>query len=80
MREENCGLLPDRKRLPTPRQREVMLLAAQGLSNKQIARRLSIYEGTVKMHLHKIYDRLGVRNRTALTVYVHRFAEATSEG
>jgi len=50
----------------TARQSEVVVLAAQGLSNKQIARRLDITEGTVKVHLHNVYARLCVRNRTAL--------------
>ena len=48
------------------RQREVMLLAAKGLSNKEIAQRLEITDGTVKVHLHCIYGKLGIRNRTML--------------
>ena len=48
------------------RQREVMLLVAEGLSNKEIARRLEISDGTVKVHLHYIYGKLGIRNRTML--------------
>jgi len=55
----------------TARQQEVILLVAQGLSNKEIARRLNISEGTVKIHLHTIYHHLGLRNRTALTAFVH---------
>jgi two-component system, NarL family, nitrate/nitrite response regulator NarL len=55
----------------TARQQEVMLLVAQGLANKEIARRLNISEGTVKIHLHTIYHHLGLRNRTALTAFVH---------
>ena len=43
-----------------------MFLVAQGLSNKQIGRKLNITEGTVKLHLHEIYVRVGVRNRTVL--------------
>jgi len=57
---------------PTVRQRQIMLLVAQGLSNKQVARELNISEGTVKVHLHEIYNRLGVRKRTALAVFVLR--------
>lgn len=59
-------------RSPTARQRQVMLLTAHGFSNKQIARQLNITEGTVKTHLHAIYDRLGVRKRTALAAIVFR--------
>jgi RNA polymerase sigma factor (sigma-70 family) len=55
----------------TARQREIVMLAANGLSNKEIARRLGLSEGTVKVHLHSIYRRLGIRNRTALAGLVH---------
>jgi two-component system, NarL family, response regulator DesR len=45
------------------REREVLDLAAAGLTNAQIASRLSISANTVKFHLRSIYARLGVRNR-----------------
>jgi two-component system nitrate/nitrite response regulator NarL len=48
------------------REREVMLLTAEALSNKEIARRLEISEGTVKVHLQHIYCKLGICNRTML--------------
>ena len=48
------------------RQREVTLLAAEGLSNKEIAQRLEISGGTVKVHLQDVYRKLGIRNRTML--------------
>ena len=54
------------------REREVMLLAAKGLSNKAIARELDIREGTIKLHLHRVYHKLGIRSRFALTVMVHK--------
>jgi DNA-binding NarL/FixJ family response regulator len=44
----------------------VMDLAAKGLSNKEIARQLNISEGTAKVHLHHIFRKVGVDNRTAL--------------
>jgi DNA-binding NarL/FixJ family response regulator len=50
----------------TSRQQEVAALAAAGLSNKRIARQLGITEGTVKLHMHGIFDRLGVRSRAIL--------------
>jgi two-component system, NarL family, nitrate/nitrite response regulator NarL len=53
--------------LLTAREREIMLLVAEGLPNKLVARRLVVSEGTVKIHLHNIYQKLGVANRTALT-------------
>ena len=50
------------------RQREVTLLVTEGLSNKEIARRLEISDGTVKVHLQHMYRKLGIRNRTMLAV------------
>ena len=50
----------------TERERQVMRLVAQGLANKEVGRHLGVSEGTVKIHLHKIYEKLGVANRTAL--------------
>jgi DNA-binding NarL/FixJ family response regulator len=47
----------------TARQREIATLIADGLSNKQIARRLSIEHATVKNHVHSILVKLGVSRR-----------------
>ncbi|MFD2346569.1 LuxR C-terminal-related transcriptional regulator [Sinorhizobium terangae] len=47
----------------TPRQREVLLLLVQGLSNKEIARKLNLGEGTVKIHMAALFRSLRVRNR-----------------
>ena len=55
----------------TSREREIVLALAEGLSNKGIGRRLNLSEGTVKVHLHNIYKKLGVKNRTALAVLAH---------
>jgi DNA-binding NarL/FixJ family response regulator len=49
----------------TPRQREVLVLLVQGLSNKEIARALNLGEGTVKIHMAALFRALGVRNRQA---------------
>lgn len=46
-------------------------LVAGGLSNKDIARNLKIREGTVKLHLHHVYQKLEVTNRVALAMHVH---------
>jgi len=51
----------------TPRQREVLELVAEGLSNAQIADRLFLTEFTIKQHLYKAYRLLGVRNRVQAT-------------
>ena len=52
--------------LLTSREKEIASLASTGLSNKGIARRLELSEGTVKVHLHNIFQKTGVSNRTAL--------------
>ena len=54
----------------TPREAEIARLVAAGLSNKQIARRARIAEGTVKIHLHKAYQKLGIANRAGLAVFM----------
>ncbi len=50
----------------TRREIEIIKLVAEGLRNKEVAERLSISEGTVKIHLHHIYDKLGVDGRLEL--------------
>jgi DNA-binding NarL/FixJ family response regulator len=50
----------------TNRQREVAALVRDGHSNKVIAEKLGLSEGTVKTHLHTIYLNLGVENRASL--------------
>ena len=49
----------------TEREREVVALLAEGLANRQIARRLFLSEATVKTHLVHVYEKLHVDNRTA---------------
>lgn len=50
----------------TQREHEVAVHVAEGLPNRRIAERLNVSEGTVKIHLHNIYQKLGVTNRTSL--------------
>lgn len=61
----------------TERQREIVRWAAQGLSNKQIARHLGISPETVKSHLHHVFERAGVSGRMALLAM--RWAESEAE-
>lgn len=61
--------LADAVRVLTPRELEVVKMVATGLRNKQIADRLTITEGTVKIHLHSIYQKLGVSGRVELSIY-----------
>jgi two-component system nitrate/nitrite response regulator NarL len=55
----------------TARERQIMLVLSEGLTNREIGRRLRLAEGTVKVHLHHIYHKLGIANRTALAVLAH---------
>ena len=49
----------------TPRELEVLAAVARGLSNREVARELFLSEATVKSHLVQVFDKLGVRSRTA---------------
>jgi DNA-binding NarL/FixJ family response regulator len=53
----------------TERELEVLKLTSQGLSNNEIARQLSISEGTVKNHISSILSRLGLRDRIQAIIY-----------
>ncbi|MDA9463555.1 LuxR C-terminal-related transcriptional regulator [Bradyrhizobium sp. CCBAU 53415] len=50
----------------TDRERQIMRLVSEGLSNKEIGRRLNIADGTIKVHLHHIFQKLDISNRTVL--------------
>ena len=50
------------------REREVYELLCDGLRNAEIAKRLFISDSTVKVHVHHVFDKLGIRSRTALAV------------
>jgi two-component system nitrate/nitrite response regulator NarL len=72
--KNNAGLDKDGNMdLLTSRERQIVLtLVASGLSNKGIGRQLNLSEGTVKVHMHNIFTKLGVCNRTALVAMAHR--------
>jgi len=55
--------------LLTAREIDVLRLTAEGLRNRLIAERLNVSEGTVKSHLHSIYQKIEVRSRAELIVY-----------
>ena len=50
--------------LLSPREKEILQLLAKGLLYKEIAEQLNITTGTVRIHIHKIYEKLHVQNRT----------------
>jgi DNA-binding NarL/FixJ family response regulator len=55
----------------TPREREVAIKAAHGLSNKSIATELDITERTVKAHLTAVFERIGVKDRLQLAIRIN---------
>jgi DNA-binding NarL/FixJ family response regulator len=56
----------------TARQQEILAALGKGASNKQIAQKLGIVEGTVKVQLRSIFRRLGVKNRTQAAMLAPR--------
>ena len=56
----------------TPRETEVMRHVACGMTNQEIANKLIVTEGTVKIHVHNIYRKLGFSNRVDLTLYAQK--------
>ena len=66
---KRSGVPPDPSKVLTPREIEVVRLLAAGLRNREIARKLLISEGTVKIHLHKVFSKLGLDSRLALGLY-----------
>jgi DNA-binding NarL/FixJ family response regulator len=67
------ALLPGQEPAPgedlSTRELQVLRLVAQGLANKQIARRLEISERTVKVHLGNVFRRVGVSDRTSAAIW-----------
>jgi DNA-binding NarL/FixJ family response regulator len=74
-------LLPARSGTPvtqlSAREVEVLRLAAEGMANKQIARRLGISEGTVKVHLGSVFRTIGVADRTSAALWAKEHLPAT---
>ena len=54
----------------TPREQEVALLVARGLTNRRIAKELSISEHTVENHVHRILKKLGFSSRARIAAWV----------
>jgi len=63
---ENIAIAENEPTVLTDRERQIMALVSEGLSNKEMGRRLNIADGTIKVHLHHIYRKLEISNRTLL--------------
>ena len=62
----------DPRRTLTARETEIVRMITQGLRNKVIAERLSISEGTVKIHLHNVYEKLDLDGRLELMLHAQK--------
>jgi len=62
----------------TAREREIIALIAEGLSNKDIAQRLDIATYTVKSHVHNILEKLALHTRLEIAAHVHNVKQAES--
>jgi two-component system nitrate/nitrite response regulator NarP len=67
-REAERRAIPSPFVVLTPRERTIVAFIARGLRNRDIAGELGITEGTVKVYLHSLYQKLGIENRTELAV------------
>lgn len=71
---------PSPLELLTDRERQVALLVAEGLPNKQIADQLGVKERTVKAHLTAIFRKTGFKDRTSLAVRINQLSASQSSG
>ncbi|MEH2239412.1 response regulator transcription factor [Nostoc sp.] len=63
----------------TPREKEVLRLIATGASNREIAQKLYISEGTVKNHVTNILNRLNLRDRTQAAIWANTYLSYLNE-
>ncbi|WP_374530491.1 response regulator [Novosphingobium sp.] len=54
-----------------PRERQITEAVARGMRNREIASHLGMTEGSIKVYLNRIFDKLGVENRTELAIRIH---------
>ena len=65
------GTLPVGVRM-TKREREIIVLIAEGMSNKEIAQRLNLSTHTVKSHIHNILEKLALNTRLQIATYARK--------
>ncbi len=61
------------------REYEILLLAAKGLENKAVAHQLRLSEGTVRLHMHHIYQKTGIGSRAALVAMALAYSEIVNQ-
>ena len=66
------GDAPPKSERLTPREREIVAMVVEGLRNRVIAERLGISEGTVKLHLHHVYEKLDLSGRVELLLFAQK--------
>lgn len=71
--DELTDALGDSARKLAPRERQLIRYVRQGLRNREIAEQLGVTEGTVKVYLHGVFEKLGVNTRTELAVRADEF-------
>jgi two-component system nitrate/nitrite response regulator NarL len=71
-KSDPLGTLENLQTAMTARERQIMHLVCQGLPNKEIGRLLHVAGGTIAVHLHRIYQKLAIQNRTALAALASR--------
>ena len=64
----------------TRRRRQVAQLACRGLSNREIGEKLGVIEGTVKVHLHAVYEKLNIHSRTKLAIALIKMQQVKVRG
>ena len=68
------------RRIPlAPRERQLIGFVRKGLRNREIAEQLGVTEGTVKVYLHAVFEKLGVGNRTELAIRADEFLAGGNE-
>ena len=67
--------MPDAVRM-TKREREIVVLIAEAMSNKEIAQRLNLSTHTVKSHIHNILEKLALHSRLEIATHSYKHSES----